>query len=239
MKFYLLLIISFASTIYKVNGQVEKFNEKADIFLNTYVKNGLVNYKDVNDNIDNAQHLYDLIGTTTLESSSDEDIKAFYINAYNIIVIYQVARYYPLKSPLDKSGFFDKVRHKVAGENITLNYLEIFKLLQKFKDARIHFGIACAAISCPPLSNKGFSGQNVEEQLEQLTIEALNNRSFIRVNNSKRTVAISKIFDWYKKDFNHDSATTLAYINRYRSSKIPDDYKVLYYEYDWNLNEQN
>ncbi|MEM6360586.1 MAG: DUF547 domain-containing protein, partial [Bacteroidota bacterium] len=46
---------------------------------------------------------------------------AFFVNAYNLIVIYQVAKFYPLKSPLDRSGFFDRVKHTVAGESITLN----------------------------------------------------------------------------------------------------------------------
>ena len=69
-----------------------------------------------------------------LSSASAESKKAFYINAYNLIVIYQVSKFYPLKSPLDKSGFFDKVKHQVAGEALTLNALELKTLVFTTKE---------------------------------------------------------------------------------------------------------
>ncbi|TDI94158.1 MAG: DUF547 domain-containing protein [Caldithrix sp.] len=63
---------------------------------------------------------------------------AFWINAYNILVIQSVVNNYPLKSPLDVKGFFDTRQHLTGGAKLTLNEIENKKLREKFGDARIH-----------------------------------------------------------------------------------------------------
>jgi len=62
---------------------------------------------------------------------------AFYINAYNLLVIHQVVKNYPLSSVQDKNGFFEKRKFQIAGEEMSLNRLEKDKLLKKYKDASI------------------------------------------------------------------------------------------------------
>ena len=69
-------------------------------------------------NIAEVESLYNQIGDVSLAGADENTNKSFYINAYNIIVIYWVTKHYPLKSPLDNSGFFDKVKHRVAGEEM-------------------------------------------------------------------------------------------------------------------------
>jgi hypothetical protein len=167
---------------------------------------------------------------------SDAEKKSFYINAYNLIVIYQVSKYYPLKSPLDASGFFDAVRHKVAGESLTLNVLEYKKLLIPHKDARIHFALACAAKSCPPLASFAFSAESLDTELDKRTRLSINDAEWLRVSNG--SVQLSKIFQWYDKDFLREGGSILGFVNAYRTTKIPANYRIDYYEYDWALNDQ-
>jgi hypothetical protein len=139
---------------------------------------------------------------------------------------------------MDISGFFDETKHRVAGEMLTLNQLEKEKLLQPYNDPRVHFVLVCAAMSCPPLDNKAYQDQTLERQLAARTELALNNPDFIKVNEAQKKVEISKIFEWYQGDFTRNGQTVLAYINQYRDKKIPSNYKVDYYEYDWSLNKQ-
>ena len=234
-----LLLIAFAS-IATLNAQatISTFTDRADSFMKNYVNDGRVSYVNVKKNLDEITSLYEAIGNMDLGNADANTKKAFYLNAYNLIVIYQVSKFYPLKSPLDQSGFFDQVRHKVAGENITLNELEIKKIILGYKDPRIHFALACAAVSCPKLASFAYRPNILDQQLEGRTRLAINDPSFIRIQTSDGTVNISEIFKWYSRDFTMNGSTVMGFINNYRKSRIPDSYEQGYYQYDWKLNEQ-
>lgn len=213
------------------------FTLQADKFFSKYVKNGSVAYSKISTQRNEIESLYAQVGAARLSDTDDNTKKAFYVNAYNIIVIYWVTKYYPLKSPMDDSGFFDKVKHNVAGEMMTLNALEIKKILGSYKDAKFHFALACAAKSCPPLASFAYTPEHVEQQLTERTRLALNSKTWIKVYANQKRVEVSKIFDWYKNDFSMEGKSTLDWINQYRNEKIPSDYAVGFYEYNWALNE--
>jgi Protein of unknown function, DUF547 len=231
-----MLVLVLMTTLSSLANSSKAFTDKADAFFKKYVKNGSVAYKSINADKAEITSLYKEIGQMDLSTFTDNEKKAFYINAYNLIVIYWVVEYYPLKSPLDKSGFFDKVKHKVAGEELSLNALEIKKLLLPYKDGRFHFVLACAAKSCPPLASFAIQPDKLELQLNERTTLALNNGEWLRVENAEKKVALSKIFDWYKGDFTQ-KGTAIDWINQFRKVKIPTDFKIEYYEYNWSLNE--
>lgn len=226
------------SSITSEAGDLTSFFDKTDAFLKKYVENGKVHYQQINNNFKVIEELYNDVGAMDLSKEDPETKKAFFLNAYNLIVIYQVAKFYPLKSPLDRSGFFDRVKHKVAGELITLNALEIKKIVLTHKDARIHFALACAAKSCPPLASFAYVPGKLNSQLDARTKLSINNKNWLKVNSSAKQTSISKIFDWYKKDFTMNGENTvIEFINKYRSTPIPASYSVVHYEYDWSLNE--
>lgn len=213
------------------------FTQSADRFFRQYVHKGLVDYQSVRQNMQEAEALYQQIGEMSVQAMSPIEKKAFYINAYNLIVIRQVAKNYPVSSPMDISGFFDSQKHQVGGEMLTLNELEKQKLLQTYQDARIHFVLVCAAKSCPPLASFAFQAAQVEEQITQRTLIALNEGNFIRLKPEQKAVEISQIFEWYNNDFMREASSVLAFINQYRKKKIPSSYTVNYYKYDWALND--
>ncbi|MBL6447013.1 DUF547 domain-containing protein [Fulvivirga sp. 29W222] len=215
------------------------FFKQSDDFFKKYVQHGRVAYEAINSQFSEIESLYNSIGDADLSNASDDEVKAFYINAYNLIVIYQVSKYYPLKSPLDQSGFFDKVKHKVAGVPMTLNFLEIKKLILTYKDPRIHFALACAAVSCPPLANFAYMPEQLDQQLNSRTKLSLNDPVWLKVRADQNKVYLSKIFEWYSKDFvMSGEGSVLQFINKYRSKNIPTSYAIAYYEYDWSLNER-
>ncbi|TRX55538.1 DUF547 domain-containing protein [Fulvivirga sp. M361] len=242
MKFSFLImtfiVLAETATVTSATSLEDYFN-KANTFLKTNVKDGKVDYKDIVRHFSEIENLYNYQSTINLNGASDQEQKAFYINAYNLIVIYQIAKYYEFnkKSPMDQSGFFDKMKHTVAGSLMTLNQLEIKKLLLVYKDPRIHFVLACAAKSCPPLASYAFHPEKLEQQLETRTKMALNDTDWLRLNTDQKKVFLSKIFDWYRKDFTQNGNTVVQYINQYRDSPIPPDFTVDFYKYDWSLNE--
>ncbi len=210
------------------------FFEKADKFFKTVVKNGLVDYKSVKANPSTLKSLIGQIESFPIGQASVAKKKAFYINAYNLLVINSIIEEYPTKSPMNIKGFFDGIKHKVASESLTLNQLEKERLLKVTKDARLHFVLVCAAVSCPKIANFAYTPEKVESQIAARTKIALNDAGFIKVSGNK--VQISEIFKWYAGDFKSDAGSITAYLNKYRSSKLPSGSKIGYYTYDWSLN---
>ncbi len=231
MKFFLI------TTLLSALGVVT-FTEQTGAFLGDRVSDGKVDYAAISQNRSQVDELYQQIGKMSLKDASDAEKKAFYINAYNIITIHQIAEHYPVKSPMDVKGFFDQKKHTVAGEQFTLNELEKKKLLEPYQDPRIHFVLVCAAVSCPPLADFAYQADQLDGQLNEKTRQALNSNSFVRVKRDQKKVELSKIFEWYQSDFTRDQPSLIAYVNRYRDQKIPTSYQVKHYDYDWSLNQQ-
>ncbi|MCH9661184.1 MAG: DUF547 domain-containing protein [Bacteroidetes bacterium] len=212
------------------------FFADSDAFFSAYVSGGKVNYKEIKNNPETLEAILKLAQKSTVKSQDANTYKAFWINAYNLSVIKGIIDNYGIKSPLDKKGFFDKTRHDVGGKQITLNDIEHKLLRPVFNDARFHFVLVCGAIGCPPLINEAYTPKNVENLLEQQTIKALNNSSFIKVSGKK--VAFSEIFKWYKEDFVSGDQNEIDYLNKYRKEPVPSNAKVTYYSYDWRLNSK-
>ena len=212
----------------------QNFFEDTQGFLKKYVNaSGMVNYQ----KIDKAE-LSDLctqIASFNPQKATDAQRKAFYINAYNILVIQAIVQGNIPASPLDIAGFFDKKIQPIAGEKLTLNQIENKKLREVYKDPRIHFVLVCAAQSCPKLWNDAYTPQGLEMQLNSRTKLALNDPNFIQVKAGK--VQVSKLFEWYNADFTTPQRTVVQYINQYRKTPITAAAHT-YYEYNWQLNKQ-
>lgn len=210
------------------------FFTDADQFFKTNVVDNKIKYKAIKDAPEALQKLTDFIADADVSQYSEAQRKAFYINSYNIMVIKTAIDNYPIKQPLEVSGFFDGIKHKIAGKKTTLNNFEQKELLQRYKDGRLHFVLVCAAVSCPPIANFAYMPDLLEEQLDARTKAAMNDPKFIRVDEFAGTYAISKIFEWYAADFKPNAKT---YINKYRDTPLPDDAKLSSYPYDWTLND--
>ncbi|MGE0587855.1 MAG: DUF547 domain-containing protein [Cyclobacteriaceae bacterium] len=218
------------------SGEIDNFFSETDQFLKKYVSQGNVDYASIKKNKSEIDALVQSIGLMNLTSQDESSKKAFYINAYNILVISSIVKAYPVKSPMDIQGFFDKKPYRVAGEMLTLNALEKERLLAPTQDARLHFALVCAAKSCPPLMSSAFKPDQLDKQLGERTKITINDPKWLMVKSNQKQIDVSKIFEWYAGDFTRNGQTILTWINQYRTSKIPANYKVSYYEYDWSLN---
>ena len=211
------------------------FFNKTDSFFKTYVSKGRVNYKGIKKDPSGLDELLHIASKIKMDKSNVATYQAFYINAYNLAVIKGVTDNYPIKSPLDIKGFFDKNTYVLAGNKITLNDLENNFLRKNFpNEARFHFVLVCAGLGCPPIIASAYTPSTLEKQLQQQTVKALNDPDFIKVKGKK--VQISQLFEWYKEDFTHHGSE-IDYINKFRKEKIAEEAKVSYYPYDWRLND--
>lgn len=231
--FALLFLLAFSF------GHSQNFFTKADAFFKANVNSyGGVYYNAIKANPSELNALVDMVANYNFSGATKTTQKAFLINAYNVLVIKNVVDHYPIAKPLDVPGFFDKKKFNVAGMSLTLSDIENKKIRPVYKDARTHFALVCAAKSCPPIPNFAFMPSKLDAQLTARTKKAVNNKYFIRVDNEKKSVKFSQIFEWYAEDFVAEAGDILKYINKYRTTAIPASYSTGYYTYNWALNEK-
>ncbi len=75
---------------------------------------------------------------------------------------------------------------------------------------------------------------NLEEQLTNATKEFLSDRSKNEL--SKDNIKLSKIFKWFKKDFEQDGSL-IDFLNQYAEVTISNKAKKSFMNYNWDLND--
>jgi hypothetical protein len=232
-KTILLLVILIS--LKGFSQDINTFFNKVDTFFKEHVVDGKVAYSNIHSDPNTLNDILKLAEGISVSKENTETYQAFWINAYNLSVIKGIVDHYPTNSPLDNDGFFDKITYSLAGKKMTLNDIEHKLLRAQFKDARFHFVLVCGAVGCPPLISKAYFPKTLYTQLETQTTLALNG-SFLRLNIKNKRVEVSQIMEWYKEDFTVNGMTETDFINIYRIEKIPNNFKLTYFPYDWKVN---
>lgn len=173
-----------------------------------------------------------------LQLTNKEEKLAFYINAYNILAIKMVLDHWPVDSIKDIGSFFFPVWKKnvgkIGGKLVSLDEVE-HEILRPLGDSRIHMAIVCASVSCPDLRNEAYRVGKLNTQLDAQSIKFLNNpiKGLILVGNEAK---VSKIFDWFEKDFAVDGGV-ISFLRKYRPEIAKNMTIKANLDYDWSLNQ--
>ena len=232
------LAICFTAAFGLVHGQTDlnRHLDKADSFFKKHVMNGRVAYSMVHANPQELDELIVEIADFVIDPLNSEQRKAFLINSYNLLVIHSLVQHYPVQSPMEIGGFFDQQKHVVGAKKMTLNELEKNELIAITGDPRLHFVLVCGALGCPAIASFAYRPEILDQQLKEATQKAMNDPDFMKVNTTDQSVKLSEIFTWYAKDFKKNDASVLDFINRFRSTPIPAEFKQSSYTYDWSIN---
>ncbi|WP_024771676.1 DUF547 domain-containing protein [Aquimarina macrocephali] len=215
---------------------VKAFNHQPwnDLLQKHVSANGIVNYIGFKqDHLALKSYLAALRKNIPTKSWSKSDTLAYWMNVYNAFTIKLILDNYPLKSIKDIKNPWDLRFFKLGNKWYTLNDVE-HRILRKMGDPRIHFGINCASISCPRLLNKAFTAQNVDRELEKLTIDFINDTKQNTITSN--SVQLSKIFTWFAKDFKTEGSL-IHFLNKYSKITINTNAKKSFKKYNWSLNE--
>ena len=214
--------------------------------LQKHVEKGKVDYAKLKKSPEKFEKYLDMLASAKPTDMSYNEQLAFWINAYNALVIKGVIDHYPTKSVRKIkafSGFFSRLKFHVAGEKYTLDNIEHDILRKEFVDPRIHFALVCASLSCPPIENKVFLPETIDEQLDAVTTKFVTNPEKVRLDKTKRRVYLSKIFKWYKKDFTEGYTGVADFLADFLPPEDADfvlekGVKFHYLDYDWSLNDK-
>jgi hypothetical protein len=187
---------------------------------------------------------------------------AFWINAYNVFTLRLIVDHYPIRSgwltrqPRNSirqiDGAWTERRWRAAGRTVSLDDIEHAILRPEFRDARIHFAVNCASVSCPPLSAEPYQSGTLDRQLDAAARRYLGSREGLQIDPA--TLRVSSIFKWYGSDFVDAYAALVPGTRHVQERAIlgvivahgPADAAALartgtpridFLRYDWSLNE--
>ena len=225
------------------NSTINTDNTIYNDLLKKHVTNGRVNYDGFKTDEAMLDQYLNILSRTKIDTLSANGQMAFYINTYNAFTIRLILTKYPkIDSIKDLGGFFSSPWSikfiPLQNKHVTLDYIEHDILRPIFKDPRVHFAVNCASKSCPPLRNEAFEADRINEQLDEQTQIFINNPNTFALK--EKMFSISKIFKWFKEDFNNEP---IAFIKKYADTglkekldAIDSDIRVKYLDYDWSLN---
>lgn len=239
--------------------QPEPSHAALDSLLQAVVQNGRVNYALLKTRLPELNAYI-----KSLADLSPERVKgltppqqlALYLNAYNARVLQEIASAWPIKSIMDIPGVFKTRTFVIAGRTLTLDQLENDIIRKQFREPKVHVGLNCGAVSCPPIPTRAFTGESVYPQLEQAMRAFLRRPEGVQVEVATGTVTLSRIFEWFASDFASASRTATArpplsleqtavldYILPFwedASSRkvLAGSPRVVYREYNWSVNAQ-
>lgn len=180
------------------------------------------------------------VGRAEFDAWPSAERKAFLINAYNAFTVEKVLTRYPdLRSIWDFGKVFGNPFKDeffvLLGRRMSLDGIE-HETLRKpgaYDDPRVHYAVNCASVGCPMLREEAYVAAKLDAQLDEQARRFLSDRTRNRYREGR--LEVSKIFDWFKQDFEPRE----QYFARYATllgtpgGTVP----VAFLDYDWALND--
>lgn len=186
--------------------------------------------------------------TTPEAFPKEADRLAYHLNAYNAFMIQKWLEKGAATATADEkvgwlTWFFD--RFAMDGASISMDGLEQRLIRPTYRDARIHFALVCGALSCPPLHDEPFRGDQLDDQIADVAKRWFQAPDGLVVG-SDGTVRTSAILKWYRSDFDNDEpfgslADMFAlYVpegpRRDAAVKAAREGELRFLPYDWTIN---
>jgi hypothetical protein len=236
-----------------------------DQILDSYVRDGLVYYRTLKGDRARLDAFVASNQNTSLEAASRETQIAFWLNAYNALVLQAIVtqypipqrnREYPARSIRQISGAFDRTPHRVAGRTLTLDQIEQ-TVLPTFSDPRLFLALGRGAMGSGRLRSEAYTAALLERQLSEIPGECVTRAPCFNADPGGRVVRFSSVFSWRESEFVKGYAdkapalfaarspverAMLAFVGprlltTEREFMDRNDFRVEFIPFDWSLND--
>src|SRR5262245_50207842 len=236
----------------------ELLHRPLDQILDVNVRDGFVYYRALKaDRGRLDRYIASLnIAASTYQGWTKPQQMAFWVNAYNALVLQLVINHYPLQGNIRQiGGGFDKTIWRVAGRAVTLDQIEK-TILPEFKDPRLYFALGRGATGSGRLRSEAYTADRLEKQLADIQTDFVNDRHMYRLDRLTNTIFVSPILSWHEAEFvaafdkgdakfAQRSPLERAAVAFIAPSLLPsekefiqkNEWKMAFIEMDWRLND--
>lgn len=178
---------------------------------------------------------------------------AFYINAYNALVIKSVIENdtilnnpYKSASVVQDKEFFTRP-HLVAGRWFSLPELQRY-LLDTYRDGRIALALCNGSVSSPALRNQAYDHRSIDQTLTEAAKKFVTSEVGLDFFDQDWKLVLNPIFKQLERDFAYGhNNNVLVFVKKYIgdlkkelrfNAAMKDKYDITYSRYNWDLNRQ-
>ena len=248
-------------------GAPEGLHKPLDQILDINVRDGLVYYRSLRAGRAQLDRYAASLNVpaATYQGWSREQQMAFWLNAYNTFVLQTVIDHYPIKgssrsypanSVRQIPGAFEQIKHRAAGQSVTLDEIEK-TILPEFKEPRLYLALGRGAVGSGRLRSEAYTGNQLKEQLDDVQKEFVSEQSMLKVDRDANQVSVTSILSWHDAEFvaAYDPGATGLMAQRSPIERalvafvtpmlLPlekeflqkNEFKVTYHPFDWRLND--
>lgn len=244
---------------------VDARRRNVDQVLDLYVRDGFVYYRALKQDRRLLDAYVNGLASVSIEAASRAEQVAFWLNAYNALVLRTVIDHYPIPqrsrdyppgSIRQIPGAFERLPHRVAGRPVTLDQIEQ-TILPGFGDPRVYFALGRGSVGGGRLRSEAFTGARLEGQLTDVAHECISRAQCVAIDRTLGKMTISSIFSWRAKEFSSAYADKAAALFSARSPieraalafveprlltterdfLARNEFAVEYAPFDWSLND--
>jgi len=235
--------------------------------LDLYVRDGFVYYAALKADRSRLDRYLNVIDERPAgwASWTDAQQAAFWVNAYNAVVLRTVIDHYPIRgraanypsaSIRQIPGAFETRTHRLAGERLTLDQIELEKVAA-FDDPRLLLALGRGAVGSPRLRSEAYRPPQLEAQLQAAVGEFATTPRYVQLDRESQRLRVSPILSWREARFAAAHAddngqlapgrtplerAIVALIGPHlfpseREFLAENRFQLVYQEFDWRLND--
>lgn len=182
-------------------GQTKIDYSDFEKILKHHVKGKFVDYHalaESHDELDRFVGYLRHLPTAKVDSMSQDSRLAFWINAFNALTLKAIIEAWPVMSIQRIDGFREKL-WTVAGRPTTLDNIRMKYIGQDIGDPRAYLATCDGTAGAFPLRPYLFKPDKIQEQLDQLSKEAVNDPGFTVLRAEENGIDINMNLYWFRK----------------------------------------
>jgi hypothetical protein len=224
------------------------------------ITSNVVDYESLRNNYTVLHEYLQELCTIDATALTNLEKVAMYCNAYNALMMDVIIHHNIPTSVEQVNDIWTTKFGTVAGSKVSLDNIEHNNVRGRVGNSEgdetetmmeaglahqiqaaglVHACFVCASLSCPDLQPTAFQGSTLVTVLGTATKKWLENESKNPGTSDNTNAQLSKIFDWYGKDFERQENSIQAYVNKYASWNMATDGVISFIAYNWALNDAN